>query len=245
MLTLEGITAGYGPATVLRDVDLTVPASSVVALLGPNGAGKTTLLRVTSGLLAPWAGRVLLEGTEVTGLSPDGLARRGVCHVPEGRGVFPPLSVRENLALFSPPGGEQAGLDRALEAFPDLAGRLDQTAGTMSGGQQQMLALARAYVAGARVILLDEVSMGLAPIVVDQIFEFLHRVAGEGVSLLLVEQYVNKALAIADYAYILARGRISFAGDAAELADEDVFARYLGIEVAADAPLAGPGRPRV
>jgi branched-chain amino acid transport system ATP-binding protein len=233
MLVLDGITAGYGTSTVLRDVHLTVPRSSVVALLGPNGAGKTTLLRVASGLLSPWSGRVVLEGENVTGLSPDTLARRGVCHVPEGRGVFPPLSVRENLLLFSPPGEEDVGLERALEAFPDLAGRLDQTAGTMSGGQQQMLALARAYIAGGRVILLDEVSMGLAPIIVDEIFTFLERVAAEGVSLLLVEQYVNKALAIANYGYILSRGQISFAGDAAELADEDVFSRYLGIEVGA------------
>jgi branched-chain amino acid transport system ATP-binding protein len=233
MLVLDGITAGYGTSTVLRDVHLTVPRSSVVALLGPNGAGKTTLLRVASGLLSPWSGRVVLEGEKVTGLSPDALARRGVCHVPEGRGVFPPLSVRENLLLFSPPGEEGVGLERALEAFPDLSGRLDQTAGTMSGGQQQMLALARAYIAGGRVILLDEVSMGLAPIIVDEIFAFLERVAAEGVSLLLVEQYVNKALAIANYGYILSRGQISFAGDAAELADEDVFSRYLGIEVGA------------
>jgi len=233
MLVLEGLTAGYGTSTVLRDVHLTVPRSSVVALLGPNGAGKTTLLRVASGLLSPWSGRVLLDGEDVTGLSPDALARRGVCHVPEGRGVFPPLSVRENLLLFSPPGEERVGLERAVEAFPDLGGRLDQTAGTMSGGQQQMLALARAYIAGARVILLDEVSMGLAPIVVDEIFAFLDRVRGEGVSLLLVEQYVNKALAIANYGYILSRGQVSFAGDAAELADEDVFSRYLGIEVGA------------
>ncbi|HEY4410826.1 MAG TPA: ABC transporter ATP-binding protein [Acidimicrobiia bacterium] len=233
MLVLDGVTAGYGTTGVLRDVHLTVPRSSVVALLGPNGAGKTTLLRVTSGLLTPWSGRVLLDGDDVTGRSPDALARHGVCHVPEGRGVFPPLSVRENLLLFSHPGEERTGLERALEAFPDLKGRLEQAAGTMSGGQQQMLALARAYIAGAKVILLDEVSMGLAPIIVDQIFEFLHRLAAEGVSLLLVEQYVNKALAIADYAYILSRGRITFAGDAAELADEDVFTRYLGSDVAA------------
>jgi branched-chain amino acid transport system ATP-binding protein len=235
MLVLDGVTAGYGISGVLRDVHLSVPRSSVVALLGPNGAGKTTLLRVTSGLLKPWSGRVVLDGEDVTGLTPDGLARHGVCHVPEGRGVFPPLSVRENLLLFSRPGEERVALERALEAFPDLSGRLEQAAGTMSGGQQQMLALARAYISGAKIILLDEVSMGLAPIIVDQIFEFLHRVAGDGVSLLLVEQYVNKALAIADYAYILSRGRITFAGDAAELADEDVFTRYLGSDVTAGA----------
>ena len=236
MLALDGVTAGYGITGVLSEVYLSVPRSSVVALLGANGAGKTTLLRVTSGLLTPWSGRVVLDGEDVTGLSPDTLSRKGVCHVPEGRGVFPPLSVRENLLLFSRPGEERASLERALEAFPDLSGRLEQAAGTMSGGQQQMLALARAYISGAKVILLDEVSMGLAPIIVDQIFAFLQRVAGEGVSLLLVEQYVNKALAIADYAYILSRGRVTFAGDAAELADEDVFTRYLGSDVAAAVP---------
>ena len=231
MLTLEGITVGYGTTTVLRDVNLTVPESSVVTLLGPNGAGKTTLLRVASGLLHPWAGRLLVDDADVSRVPPHALAGLGVCHVPEGRGVFPPLSVRENLLLFSPPGTERDSVERAVEAFPDLGGRLGQLAGTMSGGQQQMLALARAYVSGAKVILLDEVSMGLAPVIVDEIFTFLDRVASEGVSLLVVEQYVNKALAIADYAYILGRGQITFAGDASELADEDVFSRYLGIEV--------------
>ncbi len=235
MLTFDGITAGYGLSTVLRGVSLTVPSSSVVALIGPNGAGKTTLLRVASGLLRPRAGRLLLDGRDVTGCPSHELAQAGICHVPEGHGVFPPLSVRENLLLFAPKGTERQGLDRALEAFPDLGGRLDQPAGTMSGGQQQMLALARAYISGARVILLDEVSMGLAPIIVDQIFEFLDRIRGEDVSLLLVEQYVNKALAIADYAYILGRGQLIFAGDAAELAGEDVFGHYLGIEAVAPA----------
>jgi branched-chain amino acid transport system ATP-binding protein len=235
MLTLEGVTVGYGTTTVLRDVSLTVPESSVVALLGANGAGKSTLLRVASGLIHPWAGRLLLDGDDVSRLPSHALAGRGVCHVPEGRGVFPPLSVKENLLLFSPPGTESTSLERAVEAFPALGGRLGQVAGTMSGGEQQMLALARAYVAGARVILLDEVSMGLAPIIVDEIFAFLDRIATEHVSLLVVEQYVNKALAIADYAYILGRGRITFAGDASELADEDVFSRYLGIDVSTSA----------
>jgi branched-chain amino acid transport system ATP-binding protein len=147
--------------------------------------------------------------------------------------VFPPLTVRENLVLFSAPGAEKAAIERALDVFPKLAERLEQSAGTMSGGEQQMLALARAYISGAPVILLDEVSMGLAPVIVDAIFEFLERVAREGTSLLIVEQYVNKALAIADYTYILGRGRITFAGDASELVDEDVFHRYLGIEVSA------------
>jgi len=233
MLDLEGISAGYGTTPVLRDVYLTVPDSSVVALIGANGAGKSTLLRVASGALRPWSGRILLDDADITARPPHRYAAAGVCHVPEGHGVFPPLSVRDNLLLFSRKGEERAALERAVDAFPDLGGRLNQAAGTMSGGQQQMLALARAYVSGARVILLDEVSMGLAPIIVDEIFAFLDRIRAEGVSLLVVEQYVNKVLAIADYVYILGRGEVIFAGDTAELAGQDVFGHYLGIEAAA------------
>ncbi len=233
MLVMDGITAGYGATTVLRDVSLTVPTASVVALIGANGAGKTTLLRAASGLVRTRVGRVLLEGRDVTGYPSHRLARAGICHVPEGHGVFGPLSVRDNLLLFSPRRSRRDRIDRAVEAFPDLGARLDQPAGTMSGGQQQMLALARIYLSGARVILLDEVSVGLAPVVVDRIFEFLERIKGEDVSLVLVEQYVNKALAIADYAYVLSRGRIIFAGDAAELSRQDMVAHYLGLETAA------------
>jgi branched-chain amino acid transport system ATP-binding protein len=233
MLDLEGISAGYGTTTVLRDVHLTVPDSSVVALIGANGAGKSTLLRVASGALRPWSGRILLDDADITTRPPHRFAIAGVCHVPEGHGVFPPLSVRDNLLLFSRKGEERAALERAVDAFPDLGDRLNQPAGTMSGGQQQMLALARAYVSGARVILLDEVSMGLAPIIVDEIFAFLDRIRAEGVSLLVVEQYVNKVLAIADYVYILGRGEVIFAGDTAELAGQDVFGHYLGIEATA------------
>jgi len=230
MLDLEGISAGYGTTTVLRDVHLTLPDSSVVALIGANGAGKRTLLRVASGALRPWSGRILLGDADITARPPHRFATAGICHVPEGHGVFAPLSVRDNLLLFSRKGEERAALERAVDAFPDLGARLNQPAGTMSGGQQQMLALARAYVSGARVILLDEVSMGLAPIIVDAIFAFLDKIRAEGVSLLVVEQYVNKVLAIADYVYILGRGEVIFAGDTAELAGQDVFGHYLGIE---------------
>jgi branched-chain amino acid transport system ATP-binding protein len=230
MLELDGISAGYGDTPVLRDVHLSVPAGAVVALLGANGAGKTTLLRVASGLLVPTAGHVRLDEQVVTGQAPAALAARGLCHVPEGRGVFPNLTVRENLVLFAVPGDEEAGIDRAVTAFPRLGERLDQLAGTMSGGEQQMLALARAYVRQARIVLLDEVSMGLAPRVVDEIFLFLTRLASDGVALLLVEQFVTKALAVARYVSILKRGQIVFAGEPAELQDEDVFARYLGVE---------------
>ena len=228
MLELTGIAAGYGGATVLRGVDLVVPDGSVAALLGPNGAGKTTLLRVASGLLTPSAGTMTLDGEDVTGAAPDRLVRRGVCHIPEGRGVFPSLSVRDNLRVFAEPGDDE-GIDRAIAAFPRLGERLNQVAGTMSGGEQQMLALARATVRRPRVVLLDEVSMGLAPRIVDVIFEFLTRLAAQGCSLLLVEQYVEKALAVADVVYVLSRGETSFAGDPAELEGEDVFAKYLGI----------------
>jgi len=232
MFELDHVTAGYGSTTVLRDVSLKVPPSEVVALLGPNGAGKTTLLKVASGLQPARQGRVLLDGADLTGETHFRLACQGVCHIPEGRGIFQPLTVRENLVMFNPPGKERDSIDRALEAFPRLGERLTQVAGTLSGGEQQMLALSRAYIAGAKVILLDEVSIGLAPVIVDAVYDFLDRLAAQGVSLLLVEQYVNKALAIAEYVYILGRGRITFAGDAAELSDDDVFHRYLGIEVA-------------
>jgi branched-chain amino acid transport system ATP-binding protein len=233
MLVLDGITAGYGDTVVLRDVHLAVPAGRVVALLGANGAGKTTLLRVASGLLPPRTGRLVVDGADRTGAAPETLAGAGVCHVPEGRGVFPSLTVRENLRLYSRPGDEGAALDRAVEAFPRLGERLHQVAGTMSGGEQQMLALARAYLGRPRFVLLDEVSMGLAPRIVDEIFDFLGRLAAEGAALLLVEQYVTKALALADHVYTLARGQIAFAGEPAELAGEDVFASYLGTEVGA------------
>jgi branched-chain amino acid transport system ATP-binding protein len=202
-----------------------------VALIGPNGAGKTTLLRVASGLLAPRAGRLAVDGRDRTGASPEALSGQGICHVPEGRGVFPSLTVRDNLRLFGAPGTETDGIARAVEAFPRLGERLGQTSGTLSGGEQQMLALARAYLGRPRFVLLDEVSMGLAPKIVDEIFEFLGRLAATGTALLLVEQYVAKALALADHVYTLAKGRITVAGDPAELAGDDVFARYMATSV--------------
>lgn len=233
MFSLIGVDAGYSGTQVLRDVEVHVPDGSVVALLGANGAGKTTALRVACGAVRPTRGDVLLDGHVLTGSAPHEITRRGVCHVPEGRGIFPSLSVRENLLLQSPRGQEDDAVQRAVETFPVLGRRLEQLAGTMSGGEQQMLALSRAYVQQARVVLLDEVSMGLAPKVVDEIFTFLVSLAATGASLLLVEQYVSKALELSDYVYLLDRGRVVFAGEPAELADQDVFARYLGTEVLA------------
>ena len=227
MFELRNIVAGYDESTVLRDVSLVVPDAAVVALLGPNGAGKTTLLRVASGLLRPTRGCLLLDGDDVTGRSPFELTARGVCHVPEGRGVFGGLSVWENIRLQAPAGGEAAAFDQAAEAFPILGERRNQLAGTMSGGQQQMLALARAYVSNPKVVLLDEVSMGLAPKLVDEVFDFIGQLSAAGGSLLLVEQYAHRALALADYVYILDRGAIAFVGEAEELQNDDLFRRYM------------------
>jgi len=233
-LELDRVTAAYGDTIALRDVDLTVPTGSVVALLGPNGAGKTTLLSVASGLLRPRSGRVLLDDEDQTDTPPDGRVERGLCHITEGRSVFPGLTVADNLRMFAPPQRAKKAVERAVDAFPRLGERLGQLAGTMSGGEQQMLALSRAYAQQAPLIMLDEVSMGLAPIIVDEIFEFLGRVAREGASLLLVEQYVTRALALADYVYLLNRGQVAYRGEPSELADEDVFARYLGTDVGAE-----------
>jgi branched-chain amino acid transport system ATP-binding protein len=228
LLELRNITAGYDTGIVLRDVNLVVPDDAVVALLGPNGAGKTTLLRVASGLLAPTSGQILVDGEDVTGQRPHGMAKRGVVHVPEGRGIFPSLTVNDNIQLQARSGRFRQALQTAADTFPKLGQRAKQTAGTMSGGEQQMLALNYAYVSDPRVVLLDEVSMGLAPKIVEEIFGYLQDLARAGNSLLLVEQYVTRALALADYVYILDRGRVTFAGEAAEVDEETMMNAYLG-----------------
>ena len=225
---LRNVYAGYEGSTVVRDVSLVVPDQAVVALVGPNGAGKTTLLRAASGLLPSTSGQLLLDGDDVTGWASDRLSRAGVCHVPEGRGVFAGLSVRDNIRLQAPPWVDRKAIAQAASAFPRLGERLDQPAGTMSGGEQQMLALAHAYVGEPRVVLLDEVSMGLAPLIVDEIFEYLKRLAQAGRSLLLVEQYVARALELADYVYVLRRGQMEFAGEPFELGTDAILASYLG-----------------
>jgi len=229
MLDLRGISAGYGSQTVLRDVDLVVPDRSVVALLGPNGAGKTTLLKVAAGLLRPTAGGIVFDGQEATAWSPNRRAAEGVCYVPEGRGIFRELSVRDNLRLQAPPALDRAAVARATEAFPVLGQRLDQRAGTLSGGEQQMLALAHAWLTEPKLVLVDEVSLGLAPKLVDRIFEYLHQIATQGAALLLVEQYVSRALELADYVYILKKGRIQLVAEPTQLNDEDILASYLGV----------------
>jgi branched-chain amino acid transport system ATP-binding protein len=233
MLEIEHLRAGYGDTVVLRDVSLSVPDGSVVALLGPNGAGKTTLLRAASGLLKPMGGRVLLEGEDVTGRKPYEMARRGLCHLPEGRGIFPSLTVRDNLILQSPKGEEEDCIQKAVSIFPPIGSRLRQVAGSLSGGEQQMLALVRTYLVKPKIVVVDEASLGLAPMLVDRIFETLREIVRNGVSLLIVEQYVTRALELSDFAYLLNRGEMVFSGRANELEGDEVFERYLGVEVGA------------
>ena len=228
MFELRNITAGYDTGTVLRDVSLTVPDQATVALLGPNGAGKTTLLRVASGLLKPYSGQILIDGEEVTNFPPHKMSRKGIIHVPEGRGIFPSLSVSDNILLQSPPGEFRKSFQTATATFPRLGERARQIARTMSGGEQQMLALSHAYVGNPKVVLLDEVSMGLAPKIVEEIFQYLTDLGKQGVAQLLVEQYVGQALKMADYVYILDRGGISFAGEPGEISEETIMNSYLG-----------------
>jgi branched-chain amino acid transport system ATP-binding protein len=227
-LELRGVYAGYGRTTILRNVTLDVPAGQVTALLGANGAGKTTLLRAVSGFLPCASGSVSLFGGNVTKLAPHRRFLRGLCLVPEGRGIFRSLTVRENLVLQSHKGHEREAIERAASAFPVLYERLHQTAGTLSGGEQQMLAMASAYVRNPRLILVDEASLGLAPVVVDRIFNFLQQVTSEGATLLIVDQFVNRALDLATTAYVLRRGEVAYAGRASDLLDSDVFSKYLG-----------------
>ena len=227
-LELRHVDAGYAGTSVLRDVSLVVPNGSVVALLGPNGAGKTTLLNVASGVLPPDAGSVWLDGVDVTDDPSHRRAGRGLCHVPEGRGIFPNLSVKQNVLLHAGAHAADDAVALAVDAFPVLGRRLAQQAGTLSGGEQQMLALSAARVRRPSVVLLDEVSTGLAPQIIDEIFAFLTTLAAGGASLLVVEQYVSRALAFADYVYILRHGQVSFVGEPIELSDEKVFANYLG-----------------
>ena len=227
LLEVTGLRSGYGRAETIRSVDLTVPAGSTVVLLGPNGAGKTTLLKTIAGLVAATGGTIRFNGADVTRAAPHVRARQGICLIPEGRGIFRRLSVRENLMVQADAGAAGAAVDRAAGLFPVLGRRLDQPAGTMSGGEQQMLALARAFVTDAPLILADELSMGLAPVIVDQIFGAVDVLRREGRSVLLVEQYVERAVAVADFVHILNKGRVVYTALPAECSSSTVFARYL------------------
>jgi branched-chain amino acid transport system ATP-binding protein len=223
LLELRGIEAGYGPFRALFGVSLEIAPGRVVALLGSNGAGKTTIARVCSGLIRPTAGKLLFDGQDITGLRTFKVARLGVAHAPEGRSVFASLTVDENLLLAFRVelGKKQApeAVARAYELFPRLGERRKQLAGTLSGGEQRMLALARVLVVPPRLLIADELSLGLAPIVVDEVYRTLEKVRDEGAALLLVEQHVKHALSLADDVAVLNHGQVTYSGAASELGD--------------------------
>jgi branched-chain amino acid transport system ATP-binding protein len=227
-LELGGVTAAYGSIDVLHGVDLAVPRGGVVALLGPNGGGKSTTLRVVAGQLPTTGGDLFIAGRRVNGAAPDELARRGVCVIPEGRGIFPNLTVRENLWMATHTGVARKAVEEvAYERFPRLGDRRRQLAGTLSGGEQQMLAMARALATDPSLLLLDELSMGLAPIVVEQLYEIVAQVATAGVAILIVEQFARAVLGIADWAGIMLHGRVTAFGTPAEI-ETDLSTAYLG-----------------
>jgi branched-chain amino acid transport system ATP-binding protein len=228
ILELRGISSGYGSTTVLRDVSINVGPGSVVAVLGPNGAGKTTLLRTCSGLLRASSGRIFLDGQDITRVPPYKRGQRGLCHIPEGRGIFRNLTVRDNLVISVPPWRKDKSLDVAMEAFPILKSRAGQTAGSMSGGEQQMLAVARAYLSDPKIVLFDEVSIGLAPLVIDRIYDSMTTLSSRGIALLVVEQYVHRALELSDYVYVVNHGTIRFGGTPDELSHDTLASEYVG-----------------
>ena len=218
ILEVVDLHAAYGRIEVLRGVDLSVPKGAVMALLGPNGAGKSTLIKVVSGQKSPTSGDVHLGGVNVRGAGPEELARLGLCTVPEGRSVFPNLTVAENLTLMSYAGvPAEAVLETAFTYFPRLLERRGQLAGTMSGGEQQMLAMSRALASDPALLLLDELSMGLAPLIVDELYDTVAQIAEAGVSILCIEQFARPALRVSDYAAVMSGGRVVATGEPAEI----------------------------
>jgi branched-chain amino acid transport system ATP-binding protein len=237
MLTISNLSAGYGKVQVLHGISMNVQKGQVVTLIGSNGAGKTTTMRAVSGMIAPTAGEITLNSKRIDGLEAYDIAKLGVAHSPEGRRVFATMSVTDNLMLGAfprltgsrPRGDVSADLERAMDLFPRLKERRAQLAGTLSGGEQQMLAMARATMLNPDVVLLDEPSMGLAPILVTEVFRIIERLKEQGVTMLLVEQFAAAALSVADYGYVLENGRISVHGPAEQLRnDPAVKASYLG-----------------
>ncbi len=228
VLELRGVRASYGRIEVLHGVDLTLPRGSVLALLGPNGAGKSTTLKVLGGVVPATHGCIHLAGRHINGTRPHDLARVGIAMIPEGRGVFPRLTVHENLRMASYAGVDTATVEeRAYSRFPRLGERRNQLAGTMSGGEQQMLALARGLATDPAVLVLDELSMGLAPLIVSELYELVASVATTGVSILVVEQFARTVLGVADRAAIMAGGRITAIGEPSAI-EAELASAYLG-----------------
>ena len=229
ILELRNIRASYGSIEVLHGVNLSIGRGEVVALLGPNGAGKSTMIKVVSGLLRPTSGQLIVGGRDVTGAAANALARAGLCTIPEGRGIFPNLTVRENLLMATYSGHKLSDIEESTYArFPRLSERRTQLAGTMSGGEQQMLSLARALATDPVILLLDELSMGLAPLIVAELYQQVAAIAAEGVSVLVVEQFARTVLGVADQAVLLAHGKVQVAGKASEIGEDVLAGAYLG-----------------
>jgi branched-chain amino acid transport system ATP-binding protein len=234
LLEVVGLCAGYGDVPVLRGIDISIPAGSITALIGANGAGKTTLLRAISGIIPAEAGTIRYDGQDIVGMPPQDIVRAGLVQVPEGRRLFPDMTVHENLLVGSSSPVARPKRDQNLatvfELFPKVWERGAQLAGTLSGGEQQMVAIARALMASPRLLLLDETSLGLAPIVVDEIFVAVRQLVAQGLTILVVEQNTALALEVADHAYVLEQGRFAIQGAASSLAaDPRVKQAYLGI----------------
>lgn len=233
MISIKGLSAGYGFVNVLRDISLDVGAGEIVAVLGSNGVGKTTLNNTMSGLIVPTAGEIMFEDTVISGRPPADIVDMGLIHVPEGRKLFPNLTVKDNLELGSYRRGKAnraANLEMALDIFPRLRGRLTQSAGTLSGGEQQMVAISRGLMSEPRVLLLDEPSLGLSPLLVEQMFTLIKKINDTGLAVILVEQNVIQSLAIADRAYVIEQGSVAISGPAAELRENtDLKKSYLGL----------------
>jgi len=228
VLELTSVRAGYGRIDVLHGVDLSLAPGEVYALLGPNGAGKSTTLAVASGQIVPSSGGLMLCGRDITGITPDVLARAGVCLIPEGRGIFPNLTVIENLRMATFTGTNFHEVqDKVFTQFPRLRERRRQTAGTLSGGEQQMLSMGRALATDPAVLLIDELSMGLAPLIVEELYDHVRRIAASGLSILIVEQFAHEILGVADRAGIMLHGQIVETGTPTQIAD-DLTSAYLG-----------------
>ncbi|MDQ2953536.1 MAG: ABC transporter ATP-binding protein [Pseudomonadota bacterium] len=233
MLTIAHLQASYGKVQTLWEIGFEVPKGEIVALIGANGAGKTTTLKVLSGLLKPQAGTVTLEGERIEGRAPPDIVRRGMVHVPEGRGLFADMTVFDNLlmgAYGTPSGGRRERMDRVFAIFPRVQERQQQLAGTLSGGEQQMVAIGRGLMADPKLLMLDEPSLGLAPLMVEEVFRVIRQINAAGVTVLLVEQNTQHALAIASRVYVLEAGRVVLSGSGQELlANTDVRKAYLGL----------------
>ena len=245
LLQVTDLDVRYGSSKALFGVSLDVAAGTVLAVLGANGAGKSTLARAVSGLVAPTAGRLVFDGRDITGMAAHKVRTLGLTYVPEGRGIFPGLSVTDNLkmAVAQEPRAERAGaIERAIETFPVLGERKTQRAGSLSGGEQQMLALARALAVSPKLIIADELSLGLAPLITEMVFQSLEEARRQGITIVLSEQFVHRALSMADSCVVLTRGRVGWSGRAAE-AGQEVIDRYLGEGETATATVAAGQLP--